>query len=155
MDAILRYRPWVVMSVLLAVVIVAAVAARRGTGAGGGPGRPHVTFGARVQKLGATSKLVYTNGWVVTSGGQSIGVYAGSQAFNHNNGLFVILRQTRGAHPQRLTTVVVRGSGPVTLLRPATPESEQLAFTETLHFVTANGGTGTLDLSGDSLSLSH
>jgi hypothetical protein len=154
MDVLARYRAWIVMAVVFVVVIL-AVALGKGTKNGAvssGGDVPRVSFGSRVQKLGATSQLLYTNGWVSASGRQSIGVYAGRQRFNQHNGLFVILRQTAGR--QRLASVVVRGSGAVTLLRPAAPASEQAAFTETLHFVTANGGTGTLALSGDHVSVS-
>jgi hypothetical protein len=105
-----------------------------------------------VPKVGATSRLIYTNGWTATSGAQTVAVYAGRERFNQRNGLFVILRATSGR--RRAASVVVHGSGEVTLLRPATPASEQSAFTETLHFVTANGGTGTLNLSGDRVSVS-
>lgn len=148
----MRHRNWVVAGVL--VVAVVAIGLIAGHGRQGGADRPRVSFGSQVQKLGATSQLIYTNGWVAASGRQSIGVYAGRQSFNPRNGLFVIVRRAGGGH-QRLADVVVRGSGSVTLLRPAPPLNERAALTATLHFVTANGATGTLDLSGDRVSLSH
>lgn len=153
MDALVRHRAWVVMGVVLIVVVLAVTVAPKKGRQPTAAGRPHVVFGSQLQKLGATSQLVYTNGWEASSGQQSIGIYAGRQALAPRNGLFVILRRTREGH-QRIANLVVRGSGSVTLLRPATPATEQQALTETLHFVTANGATGTLDLSSDRVSLS-
>jgi hypothetical protein len=146
-----RYRSSVIMGVIVVVVIVAVtVAGKRG---GGAAGNVRVTFGTRVQQLGATSDLVYTNGWVAGSGSQDIGVYAGSEASRRQDGLFLVLRRTRSG--QKLTRVVVRGSGVVTLLRPSAPATESAAFNATLHFVTANGATGTLSLSNDRVALSR
>jgi hypothetical protein len=154
MDRLVRHRAWVVMAAVFVSAIL-AVALGKGTKNGavrGGGDIPRVSFGSGVQKAGATSRLIYTNGWTATSGAEAIAVYAGRDRINQRNGLFVILRATAGR--RRGATVVVRGSGSVTLLRPTTPDSEQAAFTATLHFVTANGGTGTLNLSGDRVSVS-
>jgi hypothetical protein len=142
------------MSVVVIVVILATVLFGKGknSAGSGGAGVPRVEFGAQVQKLGATGQLTYTNGWSATAGSDTVAVYAGREAQDSRTGLFVILRRT-GRH-QRLTSLIVHGSGSLTLLRPAPPVSEQAASTETLHFVTANGGTGTLSLSGDSVKLS-
>jgi hypothetical protein len=154
----MRNRNWVLAGVLVLAVVAAGIIA--GHGRQGAVDRPRVSFGSRVsfasgvQKLGATRQLIYTNGWVATTGQQSIGVYAGRQRLNPRNGLFVILRQTGRGH-QRRADVVVHGSGTVTLLRPAAPATEQAAYGATLHFVTANGGTGTLELGGAHVSLSH
>jgi hypothetical protein len=146
-----RYRSSVIMAVIVVVVIVTAtVAGKRG---GRATGNVKVTFGTRAQRLGATSDLVYTNGWVASSGSQDIGVYAGSDTSRRQNGLFLILRRMRT--DQKLTRVVVRGSGAVTLLRPGAPATESAAFGATLHFVTANGATGTLSLSNDRVALSR
>jgi hypothetical protein len=146
-----RYRSSVIMVVILAVVIVAATVA--GKHGGGAAGNVKVTFGTRVQQLGATNDLVYTNGWVAGSGSQDIGVYAGSETSGRQNGLFLVVRRMRAG--QKLTRVVVRGSGAVTLLRPGAPATESAAFSATLHFVTANGATGTLSLSNDRVALSR
>jgi hypothetical protein len=140
------------MGVVFVVVVLAVSLAPKKTQTPTGADRPRVVFGSQVQAPSATSRLIYTNGWKATSAQQSIGVFAGRQSASPRNGLFVILRQARNGH-RRLVDVVVRGSGSVTLLRPTTPASEQQAFTETLHFITANGATGTLDLSGDSVKL--
>jgi hypothetical protein len=148
----MRNRNWVLAGVLVLAVIAAGVLAGHGKHAPGAGAQPQVSFGSQVQQLGATSDLVYTNGWVASGGTQAIAVYAGRQRFKRANGLFVVIRRTGGT--EKITRVVVRASGALTLLRPARPASERAAFAETLHFVTANGGTGTLDLSGDRASLS-
>ena len=154
MGALVRYRAAVVMSVVVVVVVVATVLFGKGknSAGGGGAGVPRVEFGAQVQRLGGTGRLTYTNGWSATAGGDTVAVYAGRETRDARNGLFVIVRRI-GRHP-KLTRVTVHGSGSVTLLRPASPVSEQAASAETLHFVTANGGTGTLSLSSDSVKLS-
>ncbi|HWE59055.1 MAG TPA: hypothetical protein VG228_05100 [Solirubrobacteraceae bacterium] len=154
MDWIVRHRAWIVMAVVLAAAVLATTLGK-GTKRGfdrNGTDAARVSFGSQVRQLGATSDLIYTNGWVATSGKQTIGVYAGGQRFNRRNGLFVIMRQSGGG--PKIARIVVRGSGAVTLLRPAPAATEQAAFGETLHFVAGNGATGTLDLSGDRLSLS-
>ncbi|MGH2862837.1 MAG: hypothetical protein ACRDLT_15225 [Solirubrobacteraceae bacterium] len=154
MDSLVRYRAWIVMGVVLVAAIAAGLLSghRRGP-QGAAVDRPHVSFGSQVHQLGASSDLVYTNGWVARGGAQTIGVYAGARRLNRGDGLFVITRGNRGR--QKLARVVVHASGPVTLLRPAIPATEDDAVAETLHFVTANGGTGTLDLSGDGVKLSR
>lgn len=150
----MRHRNWVLAGVLVLAVIAAGVLAGHGKGPNaGGAGQPRVSFGSQVQPLGATSDLVYTNGWVASLGTEAIGVYAGAQRSRRRDGLLVIMRNH--ASGQRIARLVVPGSGAVTLLRPARPTSEDAALQETLHFVTANGGTGTLELSGDRVALSH
>lgn len=154
MESVVRYRAWIVMGVVLLVAVLGgslAAGTKSGSGRGGG-GVPAVRFGSHVAPPGSSSQLSYTNGWVASSDRQSVGVYAGAQAAHRDNGLFVILR--RSGDRLKRANVVVRGSGTVTLLRPASPANAQAALTETLHFVTANGATGTLDLSSDSVSLS-
>jgi hypothetical protein len=154
-DSLVRFRAWIIMAVAL-VVTVLAVALGKGTKHGGGRsggGVPTVSYGAAVEELAPAKGRTYTNGWVASSGRQAIAVYAGADHSDPHNGLFVIVRKT-GAR-QRLATVVAHGSGAVTLLRPATPQSEQAAFSATLRFITANGATGTLSLAADSLSVSR
>lgn len=153
MDAVVRHRAAIVMGVVVVVVVLATLLGK-GSRNGGGQntaGVPRVTFGAQVRRLAATGRLTYTNGWTATTGTETIGVYAGRDAANTRNGLLVIVRQS-GGH-RRLTNLSVRGSGALTLLRPPPPASEQAAFATTLRFITANGGTGTLALSGDSVKL--
>jgi hypothetical protein len=147
-----RYRSLVVAGTLVVAVIAAGLLAGKH---GGGPSGAsvHARFGPLVRLPGTTGDLVYTNGWAVTSGAQLLGVYVGSQRSHRGNGLFMILRQTRGR--RYMSRVVIRGSGAVTLLRPAQPDTESAARSETLHFVTASGSTGTLGLSTDKVTLSH
>jgi hypothetical protein len=155
MDSLVRYRAWIIMAVACLVTVLAVAlggGTKHGGGASGG-GVPSVSYGAQVAILGPARGRTYNNGWVVRSGRQALAVYAGAEASDPRNGQFVIVRRT-GGH-QRLALVVARGSGSLTLLRPAAPESEQAAFSATLHFITANGATGTLSLAGDSLSLSR
>ena len=114
--------------------------------------RPTVAFGPQVQPAEA-APINFSNGWAASAGSMLVGVYAGVQRANHRNGVLVIARVSAGH--RKLRTLVLRGSGTVTLLRPAPPVSETAAFSATLHLVTASGSTGTLDLSGDSVSLSH
>ncbi len=152
-DRLIRHRAWVVMGVLVAALIVVGVVgigrkARGGTSAT----RPRVAFGSGVGRPPSASILDYTNGWVVGAGTDAVAVYAGSQAAHPSNGMLVIAL-TAGSH-RRLRSLVVRDSGPITLLRPPTVDSEQAAGQATLHFVTANGDTGSLGLDRDQLSLS-
>ncbi len=149
---VVRNRNWLLASALVVCVILASVLFGHSKQAGGD--QPRVIFGAQVEQLGATSDLVYTNAWAASSGTHSIGVYAGSQRFDRPNGLFVIVRQTGNGSDQKVSRVIVHGSGAVTMLRPATPATEDAAFQTTIHFVTANGATGTLDLGTGKVSLS-
>jgi hypothetical protein len=154
MDAVVRYRAAVVMGVLVLVVVLAVTfgkGSKNGSGSGGN-GIPKVEFGAQPPRLGTNAQLTYTNGWAASVGTQTIAVYAGREAANPRNGLLVIARRT--GRRLRRTSVTVRGSGALTLLRPAAPASEQAAFGETLPFVTASGATGTLALNGDGVKLS-
>ncbi len=147
-----RYRSLVVAGVLVAaVVLTALIAGRPGHQAGGG--RPRVSFGAQVKRLAATADLVYTNGWVATSGNRRIGVYAGSARSQRDSGLLVIVRQAAAGRP-RISRVTVHRSGALTLLRPASPATESAAFSTILHLVAASGATGTLDLGNDRVELS-
>lgn len=146
----MRGRNWVLAGVLVVAVIAAGLLAghpKRDSGA-----QPRVAFGASVQPTSA-ALMNYVNGWTASDGSESIGVYAGSQRSHRRNGIFVIAR-LKGSH-QRVKSLVVKGSGSLTLLRPARPDSEAAAYQGTLRFVTASGATGTLDLSSDSVTLSR
>jgi hypothetical protein len=140
----------VAVVLVVAVILAALVAGRQRSGEGGS--RPAVAFGPQVQPTVAAA-VNYTNGWAASSGSALVGVYAGAQRANYRNGVLLIARVT-GGH-RHLRTLVLHGSGAVTLLRPPVPVSETAAFSATLHLVTASGSTGTLDLSGDGISLSH
>lgn len=143
-----RFRNWVVSAVLVVVVVVVGiVAANPATGP-----RPKVLFGAQVQPVGAAT-IDYNNGWTAAAGGRKIGVYAGSEKADRRNGLLIVARLSAGRH--RIRSIVLHGTGTVTLLKPTAPKSEEDALTATLRFVTANGVTGELDLNDDHVALSH
>ncbi len=139
----MRGRNWVVACVLIVGVIAAATLAGHSKPGRTGP-RPVVAFGVAVEQIPSPAMLRYTNGWVASSGPKLIGVYAGAQSVHPTNGLLVIARFS-GGH-QHLQSVVLHGSGPVTLLKPSPPADEDAAAHATLHFVTANGDNGSLDV---------
>jgi hypothetical protein len=149
---ILRRLPHnVILAIVLVVaVILAVLVAGRPKNGAGGP-RPTVAFGPQVQPT-AAAPVEYTNGWAASSGSTLVGVYAGRERTNGSNGVLLIARVT-GGH-RRLRTVILRGSGAVTLLRPPAPRSEAAADDMTLRIVTAAGATGTLDLGSDRVTLS-
>ncbi len=153
-----RNRNWVLAAVLVGAVVLAAAFGSRSksTTDARAPG-PQVHFGAHIQPpAGSDGSLQFNNGWIVASGTQAIAVYAGSAPGNRQNGLFLVQRHSGNeAQPRKTRTIVVHGSGALTLLRPPTPASESAASQTTLHFVTANGATGTLDLANDKLALSR
>ena len=140
------------------VVAVVAVGLLAGHSGANKPGAlaPRVGFGANIQPPAASGGyLEYTNGWMAVSGDHLIGVYAGSEATRRQNGLLVIRRGvTNTPNGIKKKTVVLHRAGAVTLLRPAPPATEDAAFQTTLHFVTANGATGTLNLATDKVTLS-
>jgi len=153
-DRLIRHRAWVVMGVLVAALVVVGLSGlgRNGTGGGGASAdRPRVTFGATVKEGPDASILDYTNGWVAAAGATSIAVYAGSEQAHHGNGLLVLWRSVQGR--QTLRQLVLRGTGPVTLLEPPHDQTEAQALRATLHFVTANGQTGSLALANEQVSL--
>lgn len=136
---------------LVAVVIATGlIAGKSKTPVTGAP--TLISFGANVKLPPSSSKLNYANGWIATTSANGVGVYAGSQTDNHNNGMLLIARTQSGK--RTFHAVVLHGSGAVTLLKPATPDTEAAALRESVRFVTANGGVGTLNLSGDKASLS-
>jgi hypothetical protein len=144
-------RAWYVAVVMVvAVIATGLIAGRSKTPASGAP--TLISFGSRVKLPPSHSKLNYTNGWVAATSADGVGVYAGSQADDHNNGMLLIARTQNGKREFR--TVVLHGSGVVTLLKPATPQTETAALGESIRFVTASGRVGTLNLSGDKVSLS-
>ncbi len=157
-----RRRSLVLASVLVVAVIGAALLAGHSRPNKAAPGKPNVSFGAHVQPpAGSNDRLPFTNGWIVGGATKSddsnaVAVYAASQPSNRQNGLLVIQRETgNGLQPWKTRTILVRGSGALTLLRPADFSTIQAAGQATLHFVTASGATGTLDLSTDKVTLSH
>jgi hypothetical protein len=157
-----RRRSLVVASVLVAAVIAAGLLAGRSGSNKGGPAPPRVSFGAHIQApAGSNGGLAFNNGWIASGATKSddsnaVAVYAASQPSNRQNGLLLIQRETgNGLRPWRTRAITLRGSGALTLLRPADFNTIQAAGQATLHFVTASGGTGTLDLSTDKVTVSH
>lgn len=146
---LLRNRYWILWSVVVVVVIGTALVAGKGSGRGGGQ-RPRVAFGVNVRS-GSVSDINAVNGWVAADTTDSIGVYAGSQKSAGHNGMLVIERIS--GTREHLKTLVTRGTGSLTLLRPAVPDSERAAAAATLRFVTANGAIGALDLATDRVSI--
>jgi hypothetical protein len=143
-------RNWLVAAVLVCAVIVAGLISHSSKQVESA-GVPSVQFGPTVKPAASPSLLDYTNGWAATIGNQAIGVYAGSHASNHTDGLFVIVRTNNDR--QRTTQKLLHGSGAVTLLRPSPVKSQASAQGATLRFVTASGNTGTLNLSSDTVRL--
>ncbi|HET9093805.1 MAG TPA: hypothetical protein VFN36_01870 [Solirubrobacteraceae bacterium] len=149
MDAVVRHRGWLVALVVLCVAVLAAAVGRRRSAplAAGGNGPAQVRFGPGTPLPPTVRGLAYTNGWVVRAdtGRQGVGVYAGSQTGHRGNGLLVIVR-TDARGRRRSRAIVLRGSGPVMLLRPALPLTTAGAAGATLRFLTAAGRFGTLAL---------
>jgi hypothetical protein len=143
-------RGLIVAVVLVIVVIAAALGTGKSSRQTGGSAT--VAFGTRFEQTPSVPGLDFINGWVVSSATDDIAVYAGSQTSDSTNGLLVIARTSSGK--QKSHNVVLRGSGPVTLLRPPNPSAESAAAHETIRFVTASGSLGKLDLANDKVSLS-
>ncbi len=151
------HRYWILAAVLVATVGLTSLLGARSKRVAGGLG-VSVRFGAHIQPpAGSNDLLPFNNGWIASGGSRNgaIAVYASSQPTNRQNGFLVIQSHTGGRTRRwRTRTIALPGSGALTLLRPAVPASESAALQETLHFVTANGATGTLDLSSDKVKLS-
>jgi hypothetical protein len=141
-------RGLIVPVVLVVVVIVAALGAGKSRQTGGAA---TVAFGTQFAQTPSAPGLDFINGWVVSSATDDIAVYAGSQTSDSSNGLLVIIRTSSGK--QKSHNVVLRGSGPVTLLRPPAPSAESAGARETIRFVTASGSLGKLDLANDKVFL--
>lgn len=140
------------MGVVVIVVVLAATLAGRHGGNQSGTDL-QVRFGPLL-KPPPRAQLEITNGWMVTSGSEQVAVYVGSQAHHPRNGLVIVTRRPDRA---RLGSagIVISGSGALTLLRPPHFNSYEAASTATLRFLTADGNTGTLDLSDDRVTLSR
>jgi hypothetical protein len=146
-------RNWLLAIVLLGVVILAAVIGSHPTKtASTGQGqRLKVSFGYHVALAPLSSRINSNNGWIVSVNGSELAVYAGSQTSDSSDGLFVI---DRSSASRRLRSIVLRGSSPVTIVEPLPAvTSLQAAARATIHFVTDDGATGTLDLSTGHVSL--
>lgn len=154
-----RRRNLILAGALVVAVIATSLVAGRSGSHDEGATRPQVSFGAHIQPpAGSNGSLPFNNGWIASGATSShaVAVYAASQPSNRQNGLFVIQRETGNRlQPWKTRTILIHGSGALTLLRPAQPATESQAFDATLHFVTGSGATGTLDLSTDKVSLSR
>lgn len=146
-----RRRSLVVAGVLVVAVIAAALIAGKQHG-GPSVAAVHVRFGPSVQP--AQHRLTLTNGWLAQAAHQEAAVYAGSQLGHPRNGLLITVVNVDG-QPKRNAAILVAGAGALTLLRPADFNTIQAAGQATLHFVTASGRTGILDLSTGRVTLSH
>lgn len=147
---LVRRRNLIVAGVLVVAVIATALLAGKHSGGPSGDSI-QVRFGPSVTP--PPGKLTFTNGWVASLGHERVAVYAGSQLDHPRNGFLVDVVNVDG-QPKRDATVRVAGSGALTLLRPDHFSTIQAAGQATLHFVTANGGTGTLNVSSDKVALS-
>jgi hypothetical protein len=143
-------RGLIVPVVLVVVVMVAALGTGKKSRQSGGAAT--VTFGTQFEQTPSAPGLDFINGWAVSSSTDDIAVSAGSQTSDSTNGLLVIARTSSGK--QKSHNVVLRGSGPLTLLRPPNPSAESVAARETIRFVTASGSLGKLDLANDKVFLS-
>ncbi len=148
-DRVVRHRSWVVAATLVVVIVLFSLIAGRARTRGR---PPVVQFGVQVRPPSA-SGLVYTNGWLVSGGAEQVAVYAGSEASNRADGLLLIVRVS--AHRHRSARVVIRGSGAVTLLRPASPATVTAALHAQLRFITAAGATGILDVGDGRTAFIH
>jgi hypothetical protein len=148
---LIRHRAWVVMGVLVVALVVVGVAGIGGSGASSPALRPRTVFGGRVVPPVRSSRLAMVNGWTVLDVGEVVGAYAGSEATVRQNGLLEIERTV--GNRIRVYSIVLRGTGPITLLKPPTVDTMLAAEQATLHLVTAVGELGTLNLANDRVSL--
>jgi len=145
MEALVRYRPWVVMSVLLAVVIVAVLLAGRSGGGSGDTSVVHVLFGPLVKPPVGPGQLTFTNGWVASSGRARVAVYVGSQPHHPRNGMIFETVRVPG-EPRIDLGELTSGTGALTLLRPPLVSNVRAAAQATLRMVTASGNIDSFNL---------
>jgi hypothetical protein len=146
----MRGRNWLVATVLFVAVLAAAIGFGKSKNSAGARA-PTVRFGVSAGQPPIAAMLDETNGWVAQAGSERIAVYAGSQSSRPANGLVFIMRTLGGRTTAR--SIVLHGSGSVTLLRPPRFASESDALGGTLHFITANGGVGSVNLVNDHAAL--
>ncbi len=96
-----------------------------------------------------------TNGWRVSDHKSFTAVYAGANPEHHDTGRLVVFRQDFVHVKQTADDVDVHGSGPVTITgAPTGRDAGTLAQkTGEIQFRGANGVTGTLHLSTDTVSV--
>jgi hypothetical protein len=95
-----------------------------------------------------------TNGWRISDHRTLTAVYAGAVPDHRTTGRLVIFRQNFVKVTQTSDRVDVPGSGPLTITGAPRGRSNQTAAQRrgTVEFRSANGTTGTLDLSNDTVS---
>jgi hypothetical protein len=96
-----------------------------------------------------------TNSWRISDHKSFTAVYAGANPDNHDNGRLVVFRQDYVHVKQTAHDVDVKGSGPVTITRAPTGHNGSTSAQQDgeIQFRGANGTTGTLHLSNDTVTL--
>jgi hypothetical protein len=96
-----------------------------------------------------------TNGWRISDHRTFTAVYAGAVPNHRSTGRLVIFRQNFVRVTQTSDRVNVPGSGPLTITSAPRGKANQTAAqrTGTLRFEGANGTTGTLHLSNDTVTV--
>jgi hypothetical protein len=96
-----------------------------------------------------------TNGWRISDHRTLTAVYAGANPQRRSTGRLVIFRQNFVRVTQKSNRVDVPGSGPLTITKAPLGKTDQTAAQRngTLQFRGANGTTGTLHLSNDSVTV--
>ena len=123
----------------------------------------HHTYAARIVGHGASEGgpiqpaelWPVTNSWRVSDHKTFTAVYAGANPDHHGTGRLVVFRQDFVHVKQTARDVDVKGSGPVTITSAPTGHNVGTSAQKTgeIHFRGANGATGTLHLSNDTISV--
>ena len=130
----------------------------------GPPGaQMHHTYAARIVGHGASEGgpiqpaelWPVTNSWRVSDHKTFTAVYAGANPDHHGTGRLVVFRQDFVHVKQTARDVDVKGSGPVTITSAPTGHNVGTSAQKTgeIQFRGANGVTGTLHLSNDTVSV--
>jgi hypothetical protein len=120
------------------------------------------TYAARIVGHGASEGPIQpaelwpvTNSWRVSDHKTFTAVYAGANPDHHGTGRLVVFRQDFVHVKQTAQDVDVQGSGPVTITSAPTGHNVGTSAQKTgeIQFRGANGTTGTLHLSNDTVSV--
>jgi hypothetical protein len=130
----------------------------------GPPGRKmQHTYAAEIVGHGASEGPIQpaelwpvTNSWRVSDHKTFTAVYAGANPSDHDTGRLVVFRQDYVHVKQTAHDVDVKGSGPVTITNAPTGHDVGTSAQQNgeIQFRGANGTTGTLHLSNDTVSVS-
>jgi hypothetical protein len=91
------------------------------------------------------------NGWLVSDGKTLVAVYAGADSDNSGRGRFVVVRQNLKSGHQTMDVIDVAGAGSLTITdAPKGSSVETSAQHDQIHFKSAKGKHGDLDLTSDS-----